>query len=76
MYLRQLQGFQLLTELFQYYTTTTGPEVIHKYSLIDLTRQPNIEASYFNLLTQNLNHNDVLNIRVTRFFNAKKLAAH
>ncbi|MBM3194610.1 MAG: TolC family protein [Chlamydiae bacterium] len=57
MYLRQLQGFQLLTELFQYYTTTIGPEVILKYSLIDLTRQPNIEASYFNLLTQNLNHN-------------------
>jgi len=57
MYLRQLQGFQLDTQLFQYYTTTWGPEIMMNYALIDLTRQPNIESNYFNLLSVNLQHN-------------------
>ncbi len=56
-YLRQLQGFQLNASLYQYYTTTWGPEFMMDFALIDLTRQPNIESSYFGLLTSNLKHN-------------------
>lgn len=61
-YLRQLQGFQLNNSLFQYYTTTWGPEMMMNYTLIDLTRQPNIESSYFGLLTSNLKHNSEIQI--------------